>query len=113
MVQLLIDSDAQSLKHLRGGMVLAPAAPLDLLDQTNQLAGAFERSDSPLLDDRPREPAGLGLFAVLAKDSRQIIGRVRIDNLARIERLAAVHTHLERRVRAKAEAPFARIDLMG
>ena len=94
-------------------MVLTPAAPLDSFDQTSQLAGALERSASPLFHDRPREPSCLGLFAVLAKDSRQILCRVRIDNLAGIDRLASVHSHVERRVRAKAEAPFERIDLMG
>ena len=111
--ELSVDLDAQGLEGLGGGVDLAllGAPPVDLLDETAELARGLERMELAPRDDLAGEPPGMGKLAVgpehLVQPGLGIFfqdgggGRLR----------PPVHAHIERAVGVEAESALRRVEL--
>src|SRR5690348_14571932 len=113
MIQLLIDSHAQCLKHLGRRMMPASAATLDLLNNLNEISGSFQWPSLSFSDDCLRNAPRLRFFAVIPKDPFQLALRRGVDDPLSIYILAAIHAHIQPRRRAKTEPAFRSVNVMG
>src|SRR5688572_10304513 len=113
MLKLLVDRDAQRLKDLGRRMMLAPPAALDILYNRNKFLCRLNRLPLSFVDDRLRDPPRARLFAVIAENSFQLGATEGIHDPLRVERLPPIHAHIETALRAEAEAPCRRVDVMG
>src|SRR6266508_924157 len=113
LLQLTVDGDSERLENLRCRMVIAATPAFYLLNNFDKLFRRLQGALLSLGNDRLRDAPRLRLFAVIAKDSFQLIHRERIHHLLRVEGLAPIHAHIAPCIGAKAEASFRGINLMG
>src|SRR3989338_904996 len=79
-LELLIDSDTQSLKRFRSGVDLHPIAlalGISVLDDRPERIGRRDRLLFPRRADRSRDAPALAFISVLAQDAFDIFGRKR------------------------------------
>jgi len=99
---LVIHRYAQSLEGARRRM--RPAAPMgsqSALDDRAQLAGGLDWTAPARLDNQSRNSPRAALFPVCIDDAREFFGALLINNVFRLQRLPAVHPHVERAVEPK------------
>ncbi len=92
--------------------MVAPPAALDALDNGNKFCRRLNRPPPSFLNDRPGNPARIGLLPIVTKDSLQLSRGKGVYDFLRVQRLAPVHAHVEPRLRAEAEPSLRSVDLM-
>src|SRR5829696_6682489 len=113
LAQLVVDGNSQRLEDPLGRMPVAEArrrgdrGPDDL----DELARPLDRPPAALASDRPRDLARVPLFAVALADLREVALAPFVDDLARRDRVARVHAHVERRVDGVREAALRPVEL--
>ena len=94
---------------------MAPGAPRRRghrrVQQLHQVAAALERPLPPPPPDRPRDPCGEPLLAVLPQHARQLGHRVGVEHVGRGRPAVAVHPHVEVGIAGVGEAPLVGVEL--
>src|SRR5512147_78721 len=111
MVELLIHRDTQSLKHLGGRVMIAPPAAFCTLDQARQLVCALDGPLPALGNNSFGDPPRLRLLAIVTENPCQFFRRRCVDEAMSVERLPAVHAHVQSPAQAKTKSTLRGIDL--
>src|SRR4026207_879693 len=111
VVELLVHGNAQGLKHLGSWMVVAPPAADCSLDQTRQLVRGIDGSLFALSRYLFGDPPRARLLAIGAVYPGQLFPRRCVDEAISVERLPAIHAHIQPPAQAKTKSSLRRIDL--
>ena len=104
VVQLVVHRDAQRLEDARRGIDRARALGLDAEHELAQVIGREERLARATPHDRSRDPAGLGLLAVLGEDATELALIPGVHDVRRRDAKLGIGAHIEWTRSAEAEA---------
>ena len=115
IVQLVVDHDADGLKYALCRGTSSKSAPhggrQSGLDGGHEVGRGLQRGLLAAADDLAGDDARVAILAVGADDLGQLALLHRVDHGARVQLLARVHAHVQRRVVGVGEAALARVDL--
>ena len=106
-VEFLVHRDPKCLEHPGCGMDAPPSGRSpwrDAFDEPRQLLGRRDRGGSTGLDDRPRDPRGIGLLAEPPEQRGQLARVEGREKLGRGDAATRVEPHVERSTRSDPEA---------